>query len=228
MLIKAENLHKVYREGREVLTVLEGINLSVESRKVSVIVGPSGAGKSTLLHILGALDTPTKGKVLFDDVDLYAAGDIERSLIRNKRIGFVFQFYHLLAEFTSVENVAMPALIANSASRNKKEIFKKAEALLDLVGLKRRINHRPSELSGGEAQRVAIARALINDPDIVFCDEPTGNLDSANSKVILGIIKELNKEKKQTFLIVTHDEKLATFCDRIIHMKDGKLEGERS
>jgi ABC-type lipoprotein export system ATPase subunit len=221
MLIKAENLHKVYRDGKRSLSVLKGIDIFLDSGSISAIIGPSGAGKSTLLHILGGLDRPTEGKVFFDDIDLYGITDSRLSLIRNKRIGFIFQFYHLLAEFTALENVIIPGLIGSLDG--KKSLLDKAKELLGYVGLKERINHKPSELSGGEAQRVAIARALINEPEIVFCDEPTGNLDSENSEIILRLIRDLNKNKKQTFLIVTHNEKAIGFAEKILHIKDGLL-----
>ncbi|MFC1806737.1 ABC transporter ATP-binding protein [Candidatus Omnitrophota bacterium] len=221
MLIEAKNIHKVYKDGARKLEVLGGIDLSINRGEIVFIAGPSGAGKSTLLHIIGALDNPTKGQILFDNIDIYASSDNERSSIRSKRIGFIFQFYHLLSEFNALENILMPTLTGNGKkSSNAKE---RACQLLESVGLKDRLHHRPSQLSGGEMQRVAIARALINNPDIVFCDEPTGNLDSENSKIVLDLIKGLNKENKQTFLIVTHDEKLAAFGDRVIKIRDGLL-----
>ncbi|MFH1868499.1 MAG: ABC transporter ATP-binding protein [Candidatus Omnitrophota bacterium] len=221
MLIKAENLHKRYRDGKRDLHVLNGVDISLDSKSVSAIIGPSGAGKSTLLHILGGLDEPSDGKVIFDGVDLYGISDKKRSLIRNRRIGFVFQFYHLLAEFSALENVVMPMLMGTPGKEYA--MAKKAKCLLESVGLGDRIGHRPSELSGGEAQRVAIARALINEPDIVFCDEPTGNLDSENSEIVLKLIMDLNKNKDQAFLIVTHDEKVAGFADTVLNISDGVL-----
>jgi lipoprotein-releasing system ATP-binding protein len=223
MLLKAEKIHKVYGNGKKGLEVLKGVDIAVEKGEVAVIIGPSGAGKSTLLHILGALDTPTKGKVLFDGIDLYSLGDSRRSLIRNKRIGFVFQFYHLLAEFSALENVILPAMVCGINGAGAESLAQKAEALLDTVGLKSRIHHRPAQLSGGEIQRVAIARALINRPDIVLCDEPTGNLDSENARNFLELILELNKKNGQTFLIVTHNEELAAVAKKVIHIRDGRL-----
>ena len=222
-MIKAENLHKIYKDGKKSLSVLKGIDLSLDRGKIFAIIGPSGAGKSTLLHMLGGLDRPSKGKVLFDGVDLYACEDSKCSLIRNQRIGFVFQFYHLMSEFTALENITMPAEIGglyNSKNGNLK--FKAMELLAD-VGLKTKAQNRPSELSGGESQRIAICRALINEPDIVLCDEPTGNLDSENAEIVLGLLKDLNKKNKQTFLIVTHNDKIAKLADSVLHIKDGNL-----
>lgn len=223
MLIRAENLNKVYKDGKKSLEVLKDIDIYLKKGKISAIVGPSGAGKSTLLHILGGLDQPSKGKVLFDGIDLYGVGDDKRSLIRNKRIGFVFQFYYLMPEFSAIENVIMPGLIKKPDAPNKDRLSKEAERLLGSVGLKSRAGHKPSELSGGEAQRVAIARALINRPDIVLCDEPTGNLDSENSKIVMELIRDLNKKTGQAFVIVTHNERVADVAENIIHIKDGRL-----
>ena len=220
MLLHAENIEKRYSTGGKNLKVLDSVNIAIEKGQMLAIAGPSGAGKSTLLHILGGLDLPTKGSVHFDGVDIYKLTDRERSLLRNKRVGFVFQFFNLLSEFTAIENIALPALLSRQGS-NKKEVFKKAEELLKAVGLTRRADHRPNQLSGGEAQRVAIARALINDPDIVFCDEPTGNLDSENTEAVLDILRGLNKKRKQTFLMVTHNQALAKFADRVILIRDG-------
>lgn len=220
MLLHAENIEKRYSTGGKNLKVLDSVNIAIEKGQMLAIAGPSGAGKSTLLHILGGLDLPTKGAVHFDGVDIYKLTDRERSLLRNKRVGFVFQFFNLLSEFTAIENIALPALLSRQGS-NKKEVFKKAEELLKAVGLTRRADHRPNQLSGGEAQRVAIARALINDPDIVFCDEPTGNLDSENTEAVLDILRGLNKKRKQTFLMVTHNQALAKFADRVILIRDG-------
>lgn len=221
MLIVAEDIHKIYQDGRRRLEVLKGIDLSIEESDIVVVVGPSGAGKSTLLHILGGLDKPSQGRVLFDGQDLYAATDKRRSFIRNSRIGFVFQFYHLLPEFNAAENVMMPCLLDSSSRQDLKTLRQKAQGLLRAAGLQDRLQHMPTELSGGEAQRVAIARALVNNPDIVLCDEPTGNLDSHNSELIMNIIRQLNRQYKRSFLIVTHDERLTRFADRILHIEDG-------
>jgi len=221
MLLHAENIEKTYSTGNKSLKVLDSVDIAIEKGQMLAIAGPSGAGKSTLLHILGGLDIPTGGVVSFDGVDIYKLTDRERSILRNKRVGFVFQFFNLLSEFTAIENIALPALLNTKVSGNKKEIFEKAHELLKAVGLTRRSDHRPNQLSGGEAQRVAIARALINDPDIVFCDEPTGNLDSENTDAVLDIMRGLNKEREQTFLMVTHNQALAKFADKVILIRDG-------
>jgi len=227
MLLHAENIEKTYVAGGKNLKVLDSVNIAIEKGQMLAIAGPSGAGKSTLLHILGGLDLPTRGAVNFDGVDIYKLTDRERSLLRNKRVGFVFQFFNLLSEFTAIENIALPALLSRQGS-NKKEIFTKAHELLKAVGLRSRSDHRPNQLSGGEAQRVAIARALINDPDIVFCDEPTGNLDSENTDAVLDILRGLNKKRKQAFLMVTHNQALAKFADRVILIRDGMIESVHS
>ncbi len=214
----AHNLHKSYDNGGKTLHVLKGISLKVIKGKVLAIVGPSGAGKSTLLHILGGLDRAISGSVFLNGVDIYKLGDRQRARLRNRRIGFVFQFYHLLAEFTALENVMLPATIKKAPMAKQK-----GQQLLEKVGLGHRMNHLPSQLSGGECQRVAIARALINEPAIVFCDEPTGNLDSKTGGLIYDIIWRLNKEKKQTFVIATHEERIVKRADEVCRIKDGEL-----
>ena len=214
----AHNLHKSYDNGGKTLHVLKGISLKVIKGKVLAIVGPSGAGKSTLLHILGGLDRWVSGNVFLNGVDIYKLGDRQRAKLRNRQIGFVFQFYHLLAEFTALENVMLPAAIKKAPIAKQK-----GQQLLEKVGLGHRINHLPSQLSGGECQRVAIARALINEPAIVFCDEPTGNLDSKTGGLIYDIIWRLNKEKKQTFVIATHEERIVKRADEVCRIKDGEL-----
>ncbi|MDP8297265.1 MAG: ABC transporter ATP-binding protein [Candidatus Orphnella occulta] len=223
MLLKADNISKIYKNGNKSFEVLKNIRFSIKAREIVAIVGPSGAGKSTLLHILAGLDKPTKGSVVFDGTDLYGLSDSRRSLVRNKRIGFVFQFYYLLSEFSVLENVMMPVMVSRDRDTRKNFSSDKANGLLSRVKIKGKADNRPSQISGGEAQRVAIARALINDPDIVFCDEPTGNLDSANAGIVLELIKDLNQKTKQAFLIVTHNEKVADFADRILHIEDGKI-----
>ena len=220
-LMDACRLHKVYIDGRRRLHVLKGIDLEVPKGNIAVVIGASGAGKSTLLHLLGGLDPPTEGEVLLDGVSLYGLNDSERAKVRCQRIGFVFQFYHLLPEFTALENVMLPALVA----RRARVVVEGAKAMLDSVGLGGRMDHRPDQLSGGEQQRVAIARALINDPDIVFCDEPTGNLDTKMSKLVCDLILRLNRERFQTFVIVSHDEGMAELGDEVYRIRDGRLIG---
>ncbi len=217
-MLRADNLHKIYKDGKEELHVLKGVSLELRKDEVVAIVGPSGAGKSTLLHILGGIDKPSSGKVFLDNSDFYNLDDVKRARFRNQKIGFVFQFYHLLPDFTALENVMLPGLI--KASKNIKNM---AEILLEDVGLRNRMHHRPGELSGGEQQRVAIARALINNPKVLLCDEPTGNLDSEMGLEILDILFGLNKKNKTAIVIVTHDKEIAKRAHRIVDMKDGKL-----
>ncbi len=215
-MINAENLTKSYGN----LNVLKGVSLSISKGEFITIVGASGAGKSTLLHILGTLDRPDKGKLNIADTDVFKMNDKQLSAFRNKHIGFVFQFHHLLPEFTAIENVCIPAFIAKT---NKNDAEKRAAELLDFLGLKERMHHKPSELSGGEQQRVAVARALINNPSVVFADEPSGNLDSANAKDLHQLFFKLREQMNQTFVIVTHNEELANMADRKLIMKDGIL-----
>ncbi len=221
ILMKAIELKKSYiieKENR--LQVLKGISLEIYEGEILEIVGASGAGKSTLLHILGTIDRPDKGKIFFKDFDLLLMKDEELSRFRNKNIGFVFQFHHLLPEFTALENVVIPMMING---KTFEECKKRAIELLDYVGLSGRLNHKPSELSGGELQRVAMARALANSPKIIFADEPTGNLDTKNSQNIIQLILNLNKEFGQTFVIVTHNPELVNIAHRVMEIKDGVL-----
>lgn len=215
-MLKASNIHKYYGE----LWVLKGVDLAVQKGEIVSIVGPSGSGKSTLLHILGTLDHPGQGEVEINQTKVNYLDDKQVAAFRNKHIGFVFQFHHLLPEFTALENVCIPGWVAG---RRKKEVTDQAGSLLKTLGLGDRINNKPNALSGGEQQRVAVARALINSPGIVFADEPTGNLDSANARELHQLFFDLRKRLDQTFLIVTHNEELATMSDRILHMKDGKI-----
>ncbi len=215
-MLKASNIHKYYGQ----LWVLKGVDLAVQKGEIVSIVGPSGSGKSTLLHILGTLDHPGQGEVEINYTKVDFLNDKQVAAFRNKHIGFVFQFHHLLPEFTALENVCIPGWVAG---RRKKEVSDQAESLLKTLGLGDRINNKPNALSGGEQQRVAVARALINSPGIVFADEPTGNLDSANARELHQLFFDLRKQMDQTFLIVTHNEELATMSDRILHMKDGKI-----
>jgi len=221
-MLKAQNIHKIYKQPVNDLHVLKGVNLELQEQDILSIVGPSGAGKSTLLHILGGLDKPNDGQVFFEGQDIYKITDNKRTKIRNQKIGFIFQFYHLLGEFSALENVVMPGFVKEGMAQEKL-LKQKASQLLERVGLGNRIHHKPHELSGGEQQRVAIARALINDPKVIFCDEPTGNLDSENGKIIIALLMELNEEHKQTIVIVTHDEEIAKNSKKVIHMRDGIL-----
>ena len=221
MIIRAEGIRKCFGN----LEVLKGIDFQVSQSEVVSIMGASGAGKSTLLQILGTLSTPDSGSLLIDGTDVLHLGSRELSSFRNRRIGFVFQFHHLLPEFSALENVMIPALIAG---RSEKEARSESTRLLDEVGLSHRLEHKPSELSGGEKQRAAIARALINNPNVVFADEPSGNLDSHNADELQRLFCSLRDQFGQTFVIVTHDAHLAQTCDRIINMKDGQIEGSNS
>lgn len=223
-LLEAKNLHKVYYNGTKQLEVLRGVNLSIAKGEFAAIIGPSGAGKSTLLHILGGLDTPTQGEVVFEQKNIYSLSDSELSGIRNKRVGFIFQFYHLLSEFTVLENVIMPALINYELRVTNYELRKLALKLLEDVGLSERLAHFPNQLSGGEQQRVAIARALVNNPDLLFCDEPTGNLDSKNSEDIIALVKKISQENQMAVILVTHNTELAKTAQALYHLKDGVLE----
>lgn len=215
MLI-AKNIVKRYGT----LEVLKGVSLEIKKGEIVSIVGSSGAGKSTLLHILGTLDTPDEGEVILNETVLTRLSGNSLANFRNKHIGFVFQFHHLLPEFSAFENVCIPAWLSG---KKKRETDIRAKELLGLLGLADRINNKPSQLSGGEQQRVAVARALINNPDIVFADEPTGNLDSANARELHKLFFHLRDKYEQTFLIVTHNEELAHLSDRVIQMKDGRI-----
>lgn len=221
IIIKAENLYKSFTTIKNVrLEVLKGISLDIEQEKISVIVGASGAGKSTLLHLLSGLDRPDSGKVFFDGKDIFNYGDEKLSRFRNQNIGFIFQFHHLLPEFTAVENTAIPLMIGGMSLTKSTE---RAKELLNSVGLSERFDHKPAELSGGEQQRVAVARALANNPKIIFADEPTGNLDSENSEAIHKILFELRDRLKITFIIVTHNPGLVNLADTVYEMKDGLI-----
>ncbi|MGK0315096.1 MAG: lipoprotein-releasing system ATP-binding protein [Saprospiraceae bacterium] len=215
-MIKGNNIHKSYGD----LHVLKGIDLNVQKGEIVSIVGKSGAGKSTLLHILGTLDESDKGQLWIDDVEVSKLNQKEIAQFRNKKIGFIFQFHHLLNEFTAAENVAIPAFIAGEP---KEKSLKRAKELLDYLGLADRTSHKPNELSGGEQQRVAVARALMNEPSVVYADEPSGNLDKSTSEELHNLIFQLRKEMNQTFVIVTHNEELAALSDRTITMEDGQI-----
>ena len=215
-MIQVVNIEKSYGE----LKVLKGINLQLDQSQVVTIVGASGAGKSTLLHIIGTLDRPDKGEIIIDDLPLMNLNDEKLSEYRNQHIGFVFQFHHLLPEFTALENIAMPALIGGVP---KKEALQRAKELLDFMKLADRAEHKPSQLSGGEQQRVAVARALTNNPKLILADEPSGNLDSENAKALHQLFFDLRDRFGQTFIIVTHNEELAALSDRRIVMQDGRI-----
>lgn len=216
-MLTGKNIYKRYGA----LEVLRGVNLEIEKGEVVAIVGPSGCGKSTLLHILGSLDKADMGEIVVNNTALSALSGNKLASFRNKHIGFVFQFHHLLPEFTALENVCIPGWLAG---RGKNEVKDKAGELLKVLGLFERNENKPNQLSGGEQQRVAVARALINNPDIIFADEPTGNLDSANAEELHQLFFDLRKQFNQTFLIVTHNEALSQLSDRVLHMKDGKIE----
>lgn len=215
-MLTGKNIYKRYGS----LEVLRGVNLQINKGEVVAIVGPSGCGKSTLLHILGSLDRADIGEIVINSTSLGQLSGNKLAAFRNKHIGFVFQFHHLLPEFSALENVCIPGWLAG---RGKNEVREKAEGLLKILGLKDRNDNKPNQLSGGEQQRVAVARALINNPDIVFADEPTGNLDSANAQELHQLFFDLRKQFNQTFLIVTHNEELSQLSDRVLHMKDGLI-----
>ncbi len=215
-MLKASNIQKFYGE----LQVLKGVDLEIEKSEIVSIAGPSGSGKSTLLHILGTLDAPSRGEVVINGQVVNFLKEKQVADFRNRHIGFVFQFHHLLPEFSALENVCIPGWIAG---RKKKDVADKAVGLLETLGLKHRIESKPGSMSGGEQQRVAVARALINDPAIIFADEPTGNLDSGNARELHQLFFDLRERLGQTFLIVTHNEELATMSDRVLYMKDGKI-----
>jgi lipoprotein-releasing system ATP-binding protein len=221
----AKEISKEYTIGKSTIRVLDKVNLDVKKGEILIVLGASGAGKSSLLHILGILDTPTSGHVSFQGENLSIIGQRKLAEKRNRIFGFVFQFYHLMPDFNALENVLMPRLIGRKFFKtvSKKEYTEKAAELLDRVGLGNRINHRPNELSGGEKQRVAIVRALMNDPEILLCDEPTGNLDTKSGHEIQKLIWDLNEKTKQTVVIVTHDERFAETAGRVIRMADGRI-----
>lgn len=224
VVVSVESVTKTFPIGprrEEKLYVLRGVNLSIQKGQIIAVVGASGAGKSTLLHIVGTLDRPTSGRVYYDDVDVFALNDDGLARFRNRQVGFVFQFHHLLPEFTALENVAMPALITG---KKLNEVKREAMDLLREVGLEDRAENKPPVLSGGEQQRVAVARALMNSPRVILADEPSGNLDTANAQILQDLIWSLSREKGQTFVIVTHNEQLAKKADRIARIQDGVIQ----
>jgi len=221
-LLEVKNVKKTYKMGKVLVPALRGVTFNVEEGEFLAILGPSGSGKSTLLHTMGGLDRPTEGEVFIDGINLYKLSDNKLAEIRLHKVGFVFQFFNLLPRLTALKNVELPSALAEDS---EKESMEKVKKILNLVGLEERSSHRPSELSGGEQQRVAIARALINNPKIILADEPTGNLDTKTGLEIIQLMKKLNKEKKQTFVIITHDQNIAETANRIIYLKDGLIEG---
>ena len=226
-ILRADGITRQYRIGNRAISVLRGVDLAVQSGETVALLGASGAGKSTLLHVLGLLDPPTSGRVLFEERPVHDLPIPERARLRHRQIGFVFQFYHLIPELNAQENVQLGSMMDRgvwSWWRHRRELRRRAGALLDLVGLDERRTHRPSELSGGERQRVAIARALIAEPRVILADEPTGNLDSATAAGVLDLLFRINRENGIAFLLVTHDERLASRCDRIVRMRDGVVE----
>jgi len=219
-ILVTENIYKTYQNGPQKVEVIKGIQLEVQTGEIVVIIGPSGVGKSTLLHLVGGLDKPTSGNVLIDGENIFAMNDYDLAVFRNKSIGFIFQFHHLLPEFTALENVIIPGMMH---SRANSELEGNAEKMLADVGLSERLHHKPSQLSGGEQQRVAVARALINNPRLVLADEPTGNLDKKNSEALYKLILSLNEKLNKTFIIVTHNEMMAKEASRVIELEDGKI-----
>ncbi len=221
IILEAVNIHKsFFKKNNDKLEILKGVSLQIEKGKISIIIGASGAGKSTLLHILSGLDDADNGQVKINNTNIFGLSDEKLSKFRNNNIGFVFQFHHLLPEFDAAENIAIPIMINGET---KQKALQRAEYLLELVALKDRLHHKPSELSGGEQQRVAVARALANNPSIIFADEPTGNLDSANSDSIHKLFVDLKNEIGVTFLVVTHNPNLVNLGDTVFEMKDGQI-----
>ena len=223
-ILRLENIEKYYSGSVDKLHIIRNLNLSVEEGEFISILGRSGSGKSTLLNVIGLLDKIDGGKIFIDGNEVDVLSDVEKDRLKNRMLGFVFQFHYLLPEFTALENVMLPALIDDFS--NKSEIEKRAMELLKSVGLEERVHHKPSQLSGGEKQRVAIARALINSPKILLADEPTGNLDEETSETIFNILKDINKNRKQTIIVVTHSKDLAQISDKKLYLKKGVLETE--
>lgn len=223
MLIRTENLTKVYNLGKTIVEALRGITLTIEQGEYVAIMGPSGSGKSTLMHLMGCLDTPTTGKYYFEDKDISSLNDVELAALRNKKVGFVFQTFNLLPRLSALHNVELPLVYGGSNSKQRRE---KAKAMLERVGLSERMNHRPNELSGGEMQRVAVARALVNEPSIILADEPTGNLDSKTGMEIMKLLDTLAIEGN-TIILVTHDPNVANHAKRTIRIVDGKVANGR-
>ncbi len=228
-LLSATNLVKSYRKGKHVIPVLRGVNFSVHDGEFTAVIGQSGSGKSTLLHLLGTLDAPDSGEVIFEDNRIDNLRAVSRDILRNRYFGMIFQFYHLLPELSTLENVLVPRMIAEGVISywwNKRQYIERAKHLLDMVGLSHRLTHKPRELSGGEMQRAAIARSLIAEPRVLLADEPTGNLDRQNGREILRILRSLNETQNLTIVMVTHDHAIAEQADRIVQLVEGRVEEE--
>jgi putative ABC transport system ATP-binding protein len=220
-MMELHDVTKVYQQGRRAVQAVRGVSLQVMPGEFVSIMGPSGSGKSTLLHLMGGLDTPTTGKAIFQGKDLQLLSDRNRSLLRRSRIGFVFQFFNLLPTLTAAENVALPLLLGGLA---RAKALRQAQVALESVGLADRVTHFPEAMSGGEMQRVAVARALVTEPEAVLCDEPTGNLDSANSKEVLALLRRLPGDGRRAVVMVTHDQEAAAIGDRFVHIRDGRIQ----
>jgi lipoprotein-releasing system ATP-binding protein len=220
VIVSAYGLSKTYESGPREVRVFDGLDLEVREGEMVAVVGPSGAGKSTLLHILGGLDRPSSGRVEVAEFDIARMSDVDLARFRNQKIGFIFQFHHLLPEFTALENTMMPLLISGGGRRESRD---RALGILTRIGLADRLDHRPGELSGGEAQRVALARALVHRPRVLLADEPTGNLDPRTGESIHGMLQSVHASEALTSIIVTHNERLAALCDRVLHLEDGRL-----
>jgi len=222
-IIELKDTWKIYQMGKVKVEALRGINLEVRRGEFLSIMGPSGSGKSTAVNMIGCLDSPSKGKILLDSLDISKLSESDLAQIRGKKIGFIFQTFNLIQTLTALENVALPMIFQGVSEEYRK---KKAKELLKLVGLYDRMNHKPGELSGGERQRVAIARALVNDPEVILADEPTGNLDSKTGKQVMEFLKDLNRKEKKTIVLITHDAAIAKFADRIVVLRDGRITKE--
>lgn len=225
ILLECEGIIKNYQDGDNEVNVLSHLNMSLNSHELLAITGRSGSGKSTLLHILGTLEKPSDGRVLFQGQDIHQLNANKQAQFRNDQLGFIYQFHHLLAEFSAIENIMMPLLIAGI---NKTKAKQRALNILNQVGLKDRAHHKPSQLSGGERQRIAIARALVNEPALVLADEPTGNLDSENAQAIFSLLRELRDQQGTSFVVVTHDNQLANKLDRVVNLTSGQLKQEEA
>ncbi len=222
-ILELKNVYKTYHLGKIEVPVLKGVNIAIKHGEFASLVGPSGCGKSTCMHIMGCLDTPTKGKVILDGSDVSKLSENRLAEVRGKKIGFVFQVFNLIPSLTVLENVMLPMMFQNKPMEQRE---KRASELLKLVGMENRLDFKPNEISGGEQQRTAISRALVNDPDIILADEPTGNLDSKMGAVVVDFLKRINKKEGKSIIVVTHDMNVAKQAQKIIHMKDGVVDGD--